>query len=597
MQPVFVVDADNKPLAPTHPAKARRLLSQGKATVKQVYPFTVQLDHTIDGPVMPHIRIGIDPGVVYGGIAFTYSYGNTNLVALQGTIRLGSRISTVMENKRVVVDLVTKHMNERANYRRGRRSGRRKSSDGRKRRWICSSIDCRREHSVSYPSTTELKNCPVCGAKLMKRPCKRTKVSGRKSKYRPMLTHGVPWKLRNPDLYHSSLGTQYRKWLKDTRGWTEGRDGREGYITPTIRARGDRILRTIDAMAKILPITPDNAEFVVEQAKFDLQKMRYPGISGVEYQRGETFGYHNLKAAMCFEYGRKVKDKETGAIYREAYCCFCGKDNVPLEIEHVIPRSRGGGNGWDNLVLACVPCNKHKGNRTPEEAGMKMLYKPKHWDRTELATSYATQTDQLVRYLKDGLEKRGFGRDNVKWTYGTWTQFWRKKMDLPKEHYNDALTMAVMTFDSNARPTLPTNADVAPFKVYALPRDGAEGARYFAENLPPEIATARHDVDLFGHTAKRQRVVNDCLVLENGKWHAVKVGQDIPNNVKVLRRGYMVRATKSGRRHLGYITGILSNGTFNLTPIDGKQMRGFSPNKCVVLSTSRVLFFPQQETR
>ena len=59
-------------------------------------------------------------------------------------------------------------------------------------------------------------------------------------------------------------------------------------------------------------------------------------------------------------------------------CMYCGKSSSGegLELEHVIPRSRGGKNEWVNLVSACRKCNSRKGDRTPEEAGMPLLRRP-----------------------------------------------------------------------------------------------------------------------------------------------------------------------------------------------------------------------------
>jgi len=59
-------------------------------------------------------------------------------------------------------------------------------------------------------------------------------------------------------------------------------------------------------------------------------------------------------------------------------CCYCGRRFEPkyLNFDHVLPRSRGGKTDFKNVVTACYPCNGRKDNRTPEEAGMKMLYKP-----------------------------------------------------------------------------------------------------------------------------------------------------------------------------------------------------------------------------
>lgn len=59
-------------------------------------------------------------------------------------------------------------------------------------------------------------------------------------------------------------------------------------------------------------------------------------------------------------------------------CLYCGRKSpkVVLELEHVIPRSRGGSSAWENLVSACHECNQIKGDRTPEEANMPLLHRP-----------------------------------------------------------------------------------------------------------------------------------------------------------------------------------------------------------------------------
>jgi 5-methylcytosine-specific restriction endonuclease McrA len=59
-------------------------------------------------------------------------------------------------------------------------------------------------------------------------------------------------------------------------------------------------------------------------------------------------------------------------------CQYCQK-HLPvrdLNIDHVLPRSRGGADSWENLVTACRPCNLRKGRRTPEEAGMRLSRPP-----------------------------------------------------------------------------------------------------------------------------------------------------------------------------------------------------------------------------
>lgn len=60
-------------------------------------------------------------------------------------------------------------------------------------------------------------------------------------------------------------------------------------------------------------------------------------------------------------------------------CQYCGKkfERPDLNIDHVVPRQRGGKTTWTNVVCSCVPCNHRKGSRTPEEAGMRLLREPR----------------------------------------------------------------------------------------------------------------------------------------------------------------------------------------------------------------------------
>jgi len=58
-------------------------------------------------------------------------------------------------------------------------------------------------------------------------------------------------------------------------------------------------------------------------------------------------------------------------------CQYCGRKSLEMTVDHIIPKSRGGQETWENLTSACIKCNNIKGNRTPEEAGMKLLSKPR----------------------------------------------------------------------------------------------------------------------------------------------------------------------------------------------------------------------------
>lgn len=67
-------------------------------------------------------------------------------------------------------------------------------------------------------------------------------------------------------------------------------------------------------------------------------------------------------------------------LLRDRYTCqYCHRTmpSIELTLDHVQPRSRGGGSSWENLVACCHPCNNKKGSRTPEEAGMRLLKIPR----------------------------------------------------------------------------------------------------------------------------------------------------------------------------------------------------------------------------
>jgi 5-methylcytosine-specific restriction endonuclease McrA len=60
-------------------------------------------------------------------------------------------------------------------------------------------------------------------------------------------------------------------------------------------------------------------------------------------------------------------------------CQYCGKrfTTQDLNLDHVIPRSRGGQSTWENIVCSCIPCNTRKADRTPQEAGMRLVREPR----------------------------------------------------------------------------------------------------------------------------------------------------------------------------------------------------------------------------
>ena len=81
---------------------------------------------------------------------------------------------------------------------------------------------------------------------------------------------------------------------------------------------------------------------------------------------------------------------------RDAHRCqFCGRSDLPLTVDHVIPVSREGEDTWENLVCACVDCNNRKGDRTPEEAHMPLR-------RTPIRPNHVT----FIRHFVGALDER-----------------------------------------------------------------------------------------------------------------------------------------------------------------------------------------------
>ena len=199
-----------------------------------------------------------------------------------------------------------------------------------------------------------------------------------------------------------------RLWHREPR--FDNRTKTKGWLSPSLLHKLDSHIKLIDRLKKILPIT----RIVVEVASFDTQKMQNPEIKGIEYQHGELRGYE-IKEYLLEKWKRK--------------CAYCGKSNIPLEIEHVIPKSRGGSDRVSNLTISCHKCNQKKGNKTAKEFGYPEIQKKAK--KTLKATAFMN----VIRWKLVNLL-------SCKWTYGYITKHNRIKLGLEKSHVNDAFVIA-----------------------------------------------------------------------------------------------------------------------------------------------------------
>lgn len=90
-----------------------------------------------------------------------------------------------------------------------------------------------------------------------------------------------------------------------------------------------------------------------------------------------------------------------GVLARDMYTCqYCGRQpgRKGLTIDHVVPRAQNGPKSWENLVAACIACNRRKGGRRPPEAGMRLLAQP--FVPRLIAVAFVTSTSQHASWEK-----------------------------------------------------------------------------------------------------------------------------------------------------------------------------------------------------
>ncbi|RCV85655.1 RNA-guided endonuclease IscB, partial [Vreelandella rituensis] len=124
----------------------------------------------------------------------------------------------------------------------------------------------------------------------------------------------------------------------------DNRTRKKGWLPPSLQHRVDTTMAWVDKLCRWAPVTHLSMELV----RFDLQKMENPEISGIEYQQGTLLGYE-VREYLLEKWGRE--------------CAYCGTGDTPLEIEHVVAKSRNGSSRVANLTIACHDCNQAKDNQ------------------------------------------------------------------------------------------------------------------------------------------------------------------------------------------------------------------------------------------
>ncbi|MHB1742068.1 MAG: RNA-guided endonuclease IscB [Thermoplasmataceae archaeon] len=198
-------------------------------------------------------------------------------------------------------------------------------------------------------------------------------------------------------------------WYRQPRFMNRG-NKKKGWFAPSIDHKLQTHMRLIGKLKRILPIS----DVIIEVASFDTQKMQNPEMSGMEYQQGELQGYE-IREYLLEKFHRK--------------CVYCGKTGIPLEIEHLTPRSRDGPDTVNNLAISCHNCNQKKNNLTAEEFGYPEVRK------RALITMRDAAFMNTVRWKLTQLT----GSEH---TLGFITKKNRISLGLDKTHVNDAFVIA-----------------------------------------------------------------------------------------------------------------------------------------------------------
>lgn len=193
---------------------------------------------------------------------------------------------------------------------------------------------------------------------------------------------------------------------------------RAGWLPPSLASRIANVLTWVVRLRRWCPI----GAISLELAKFDMALMQNAEISGVQYQQGECAGYE-IRQYLLEKFQRR--------------CVYCGKTDIPLEIEHLMPKSRGGSNRVSNLVLSCHDCNQAKGDCTAEEWGHPEVQAQAKARLKDAAAVNATRWALYHRLEALGLPIETGSGGRTKWN--------RTKRALPKTHWCDAACVGAST--------------------------------------------------------------------------------------------------------------------------------------------------------
>ncbi|MEG3934922.1 RNA-guided endonuclease IscB [Microcoleus sp. T3_B1] len=195
------------------------------------------------------------------------------------------------------------------------------------------------------------------------------------------------------------------------------RTRQKGWLAPSLQHRVETTLTWVNKLRRLAPIN----SIVQELVRFDLQQLENPEISGLEYQQGILCGYE-IREYLLNKWNRK--------------CAYCNIEKVPLQVEHIQPKAKGGSNRISNLCLACEQCNQKKGTQDVKRFLAKKPDILKHilaQAKRPLKDAAAVNSTRWALFSR--LKETGLP---VSTGSGGLTKFNRTRLQLPKTHWLDA---------------------------------------------------------------------------------------------------------------------------------------------------------------
>lgn len=191
-----------------------------------------------------------------------------------------------------------------------------------------------------------------------------------------------------------------------------------GWLAPSLRSR----VQHVETWVRRLRHWCQIGAISYEAVRFDTQALQNPEIEGIAYQHG-TFAGLEVKEYLLLKWGTR--------------CVYCQQTGMPLEVEHLVPRSRGGSDRVTNLTLACESCNRKKGSQTAQEFGFPHIQAQARQPLKDVAAVNSTRWLLYERLKATGLSIETGTGGRTKWN--------RKQRGMPKTHWLDAVCVGQST--------------------------------------------------------------------------------------------------------------------------------------------------------